>query len=172
MFRIRPTTLVRAQRAVLQQPQAVVACRAASTQAISNPTLINIEKRWEGLPLQEQAELWMSLRDRMKENWKELTVQEKKAAYWIAFGPHGPRALPPPGEGKKVALYTAIGVGASLLLFSGMRLFAGPAPPTMNREWQEAANEKLKEQKSDPFTGIASEGYAGKGQIQSPPASS
>jgi cytochrome c oxidase subunit 4 len=52
---------------------------AASTHAISNPTLANIEKRWEGLPSTEQAELWMTLRDRMKENWTELTVQEKKA---------------------------------------------------------------------------------------------
>lgn len=31
------------------------------------------------MPLQEQAELWMALRDRMKGSWKELTVQEKKA---------------------------------------------------------------------------------------------
>lgn len=173
MYRVRPTTLVRgttlAQRAV-QQPQiASVARRAATTHAISNPTLANIEKRWEGLPLQEQADLWMALRDRMKGSWKELTIQEKKAAYWIAFGPHGPRSLPPPGEGKRVALYTAIGVGASLLLFAGMRLFAGPAPHTMNREWQEAANERLLEQKADPFTGISSEGYKGKSQIQSPP---
>lgn len=90
-------------------------------------------------------------------------------AYWIAFGPHGPRSLPPPGEGKKVALYTAIGVGASLLLFASMRLFAGPAPHTMTREWQEAANERLREQKAEPFTGISSEGYKGKSQIQSPP---
>jgi cytochrome c oxidase subunit 4 len=50
-----------------------------------------------------------------------------------------------------------------------MRSFAGPAPHTMTREWQEQANEYLKEQRSDPFTGIASEGYKGKGQIQSPP---
>ena len=47
--------------------------------AISNPTLANIEKRWEGMPPQEQADLWMQLRDRMKSNWAELTVQEKKA---------------------------------------------------------------------------------------------
>lgn len=52
---------------------------AASTHAISNPTLANIEKRWEGMPQTEQAELWMALRDRMKGNWAELTVQEKKA---------------------------------------------------------------------------------------------
>jgi len=47
--------------------------------AISNPTLANIEKRWEAMPPQEQADLWMALRDRMKVDWKELTTQEKKA---------------------------------------------------------------------------------------------
>ena len=56
--------------------------RAATTHAISNPTLANIEKRWEGMPPQEQAELWMALRDRMRDNWKELTLQEKKAGEW------------------------------------------------------------------------------------------
>ena len=58
--------------------------RAATTHAISNPTLANIEKRWEGMPLPEQAELWMALRDRMKGPWQELTLQEKKAG---ALGP-------------------------------------------------------------------------------------
>jgi cytochrome c oxidase subunit 4 len=47
--------------------------------AISNPTLANIEKRWEGMPPQEQADLWMALRDRMKVDWNEMTLQEKKA---------------------------------------------------------------------------------------------
>ncbi|KUI59913.1 Cytochrome c oxidase polypeptide 5, mitochondrial [Cytospora mali] len=144
------------------------ASTAASTHAISNPTLANIEKRWEGMPLQEQAELWMALRDRMKEDWHDLTIKEKKAAYWVAFGPHGPRALPPPDEGKKVTLYVFAALFASLAIFSTMRLFAKPAPHTMTREWQEAANEYLKEQKSDPFTGLASPNYAGKGQVQSP----
>lgn len=53
--------------------------RAASDHAIANPTLAGIEKRWEGLPPQEQADLWMQLRDRMKTDWHQLTVQEKKA---------------------------------------------------------------------------------------------
>lgn len=47
--------------------------------AISNPTLANIEKRWEAMPPQEQADLWMALRDRMSADWNELTLQEKKA---------------------------------------------------------------------------------------------
>lgn len=65
--------------------------------AVSNPTLANIEKRWETMPPQEQAELWMALRDRMKVDWKQLTAQEKKAGefrlccvVWCCQG----RALP------------------------------------------------------------------------------
>ncbi len=64
--------------------------RAYSTQALSNPTLKNIEKRWEGMPLQEQADLWMALRDRMKGSWSELTLQEKKAGTWCSFFPSAP----------------------------------------------------------------------------------
>lgn len=66
------------------------------------------------------------------------------AAYYIAFGPHGPRALPPPGEQKKVFAYTAAGVLLSFVIFATMRSFAKPAPSTMTKEWQEATNEFLK----------------------------
>lgn len=67
------TALPRAAPAVCQLQQ------ARQAHAISNPTLANIEKRWEDMPPQEQADLWMSLRDRMKVDWKEMTLQEKKA---------------------------------------------------------------------------------------------
>jgi hypothetical protein len=76
MSPILRNAVVRASR---QSATAALGRRAASTHAISNPTLANIEKRWEGMPMQEQAELWMALRDRMKESWTELTLQEKKA---------------------------------------------------------------------------------------------
>jgi hypothetical protein len=67
---------------------APVACQLQQTRqahAISNPTLSNIEKRWEDMPPQEQADLWMSLRDRMKVDWKEMTMQEKKAGAYPRF---------------------------------------------------------------------------------------
>ena len=57
----------------------VRATQTRRAHAISNPTLANIEKRWEAMPPQEQADLWMALRDRMKVDWKEMTLQEKKA---------------------------------------------------------------------------------------------
>ncbi|KAK3111886.1 Cytochrome c oxidase subunit 5B, mitochondrial [Teratosphaeriaceae sp. CCFEE 6253] len=131
--------------AVLQQ------CRAAH--AISNPTLANIEKRWEAMPPQEQADLWMALRDRMKEDWTALTVQEKKAAYWIAFGPHGPRALPPPGENWKIFRLTMYAIGVSGVLFSLVKYFSRGPPRTMTKEYQEATNEYMKENRIEPITG-------------------
>lgn len=51
----------------------------APAHAVSNPMLAGIEKRWEIMPPQEQAELWMALRDRMKNDWHELTLQERRA---------------------------------------------------------------------------------------------
>ncbi|KAL9011544.1 MAG: hypothetical protein Q9173_003618 [Seirophora scorigena] len=143
--------------------------RHAGIHAISNPTLAGIEKRWEEMPPQEQADLWMALRDRMKTNWHEMTLQEKKAAYWIAFGPHGPRALPPPGQNKQVFWYTMLGVGIAAILFAISRQLARPAPKTMNAQYQAMTNEYLKSQKTEPITGVSSEGYKGKGMIQSKP---
>lgn len=64
-------------------------------------------------------------------------------AWWIAFGPHGPRAGSPPGEWTKIWLYTAVGVGASAALFFFIHSFARPPPRTMTKEWQEATNEYL-----------------------------
>ncbi|OAL25968.1 hypothetical protein AYO22_04595 [Fonsecaea multimorphosa] len=162
-----------------------------SAHAISNPTLAGIEKRWESMPPQEQAELWMQLRDRMKVDWNEMTLQEKKAArilgapleerviqagklltdafvaWWIAFGPHGPRAEAAPGEWTKVWLYTAVGLGISLATFMLIHSMARPPPRTMTKEWQEATNEYLKSERSNPMYGISSEGYSGPGFVQS-----
>lgn len=64
---------------VVRQALARTQVRGNATRALSNPMLNNIEKRWESMPLQEQAELWMALRDRMQGSWKELTEQEKRA---------------------------------------------------------------------------------------------
>ena len=72
-------------------------------------------------------------------------------AYWIAFGPHGPRALPPPGETGRVFAYTMAGVAAAGALFAFSRYFARPPPHTMNKEYQEASDEYLKVRSTHPF---------------------
>ncbi|THV76415.1 hypothetical protein D6C99_04615 [Aureobasidium pullulans] len=181
----------------------VRATQTRRAHAISNPTLANIEKRWEAMPPQEQADLWMALRDRMKVDWTEMTLQEKKAvmsdesfklvmpvsdrdvfnwvsktssdtsfraAYWIAFGPHGPRAQTPPGEGKQVFWYTMGGLGVTAVLFFGIRAGARGSPPTMTKEYQEASDAYLKENNVEPITGISAEDYKGGFMVQSKPA--
>lgn len=70
-----------------QQPPMTSQSQSRSAHAISNPTLAGIEKRWEAMPPQEQAELWMQLRDRMKVDWNEMTLHEKKAGTDIPI-PH------------------------------------------------------------------------------------
>ncbi|KAF2855309.1 COX4-domain-containing protein [Plenodomus tracheiphilus IPT5] len=136
---------------------APVACQLQQVRqahAISNPTLANIEKRWEDMPPQEQADLWMGLRDRMKTDWKELTMQEKKAAYFIAFGPHGPRRPPPPDEGRNVFFLSSAVIAGAFAVFAFTRMFASPIRPrTMTKEWQEATEEYLKSQGTEPITG-------------------
>ncbi|KAL8960911.1 MAG: hypothetical protein Q9183_005387 [Haloplaca sp. 2 TL-2023] len=61
------------------------------------------------------------------------------------------------------------GIGVSAVIFMIIRQFAKPAPKTMNAQYQALTNEYLKAQKTEPITGVSSEGYTGKGMIQSKP---
>ncbi|KAI5309205.1 Cytochrome c oxidase subunit 5A, partial [Ascosphaera atra] len=156
----------------LRQPSSRLASTVAPSSAhadvaIAAPSLANIEKRWESMPPQEQADLYMALRDRMKNDWHNLTLKEKQAAYWISFGPHGPRAETPKGEGWKQLYHVSWYLGITLLVFLGIRSFANPPPKTMSKEWQEMTNEYAKKEKINPIHGISSEGYEGKGYVQS-----
>ena len=62
-------------------------------------------------------------------------------AYWIAFGPHGPRAEAPPGESTKIFTYTAISIAVASVIFYATHAMARGPPPTMTKEWQEKTNE-------------------------------
>lgn len=74
-----PIACLYARPAPTQIQSRLSSTAAVSEHAIANPTLAGIEKRWEAMPPQEQAELWMQLRDRMKVDWHDMTLQEKKA---------------------------------------------------------------------------------------------
>jgi hypothetical protein len=77
-------------------------------------------------------------------NTFELRTNVLDTAYWIAFGPHGPRAEAPPGENTKVFTYTLIGVGAGSIIFYLTHVSANPPPSTLTKEWQEKTNEYFK----------------------------
>lgn len=45
----------------------------------SAPALANIEASWKSLPAEEQFEVYQQLEEIQKRDWKELSVDEKKA---------------------------------------------------------------------------------------------
>ncbi|KAI8092578.1 cytochrome c oxidase subunit IV [Halteromyces radiatus] len=155
MFRVALRTQQQATRAVGR--------RNASTVAVQN-----LEGRWKTLSTAEQNTIAKQLEEAQKGDWKALTADEKKASYYIAFGPHGPREpLTGPGHTQKVIAGTLAVLAVSGGLFALIRTGGKETPITVNKEWEAATNEYLKSQNSNPISGISSEGYKGTGYIVS-----
>ncbi|KAJ7229179.1 cytochrome c oxidase subunit IV-domain-containing protein [Mycena pura] len=130
--------------------------------------LSNIEAQWALLSPDEKSSVAEQLEELQKRDWNLLSHDEKKAAYYVAFGPHGRRKpIHEKGEGFKIFLGVVAAVGLSGVLWYAIRHVSPPPPQTMSKEWQEAMNERALEQKMNPLTGIASEGYKGPGFVQS-----
>ena len=124
----------------------------------------------------DQAALQHHLKEVQQCNWTALSMDKKKAAYYVVFGPHGPQTLvSPPREGLKVLLSTLGLVGVVGLIAWGVHAWGGswcavwlvcvdlgfffvvPPPPKMlTGEWQEASNNRTHEQNLDPITGVSS----------------
>jgi len=130
--------------------------------------LSNVEAQWERLTPDEQLVIHRQLEELQKKDWKALSLDEKRAAYYIAFGPHGPRTpIKPAGANVKIMLGIVGSIGLAGVIYGLIRSQAPPPPRTMTREWQEAMNERSLEKKHNPITGISSEGYTGSGHVTS-----
>ncbi|CCU98373.1 unnamed protein product [Malassezia sympodialis ATCC 42132] len=118
--------------------------------------LPNIEGMWPNMAKEEQYSVYKAVEELQRKNWKELSMDEKKAAYFVSYGPYGPRkAVVPQGQTGKVALGVAVGVLLGL----------GGFYSTLTKEYQEQMTARAKETKQNPISGIASEGYKGKGHV-------
>ncbi|KAG6329663.1 hypothetical protein ID866_9427 [Astraeus odoratus] len=154
MQALRLTRPRAALRRLTTAAHAPTAASAAPSSAQSVIPLSNVEAQWEKMTKGDQALVHRQLEELQKKDWKQLSVDEKKAAYYVAFGPHGPRApVSPPGQGFKVFLATTglVGVGAAIYL--AIRASAPPPPKTLTREWEEASNERAREAKLNPISG-------------------
>ncbi|KAL4399879.1 Cytochrome c oxidase subunit 5B, mitochondrial [Malassezia pachydermatis] len=131
-----------------------------------NKVLPNIEAMWPKMAREEQYSVYKLLEEVQRKDWKELTVDEKKGAYFVSYGLHGPRRpTTPPGQSTKVFIGTLFAVALGVTGFYAVRSIAAPAPKSLTKEYQEQMNERAKETKQNPITGIASEGYKGKGHV-------
>ncbi|KAG0284831.1 Cytochrome c oxidase subunit 5A [Linnemannia gamsii] len=155
-------------RAIARPAVRITQRRCASTSATPAVPLQNLEMRWATLSAQEQASVAKHLEQIQAGEWTKMTAEQKKAAYWVAFGPHGARTpLTGPGHALKVAAGTTAVVSAAGALFLWIRSKGGEKPTTMTKEWQEASNEYARANKINPISGVASEGYKGTGFVSS-----
>ncbi|KAF8686818.1 hypothetical protein AX14_003782 [Amanita brunnescens Koide BX004] len=139
---------------------------SSASRAASIIPLSNVEAQWATLSTEEKATVHEQLEVLQKKEWKELSLDEKRAAYYVAFGPHGPRApTSKPGDSLKIFGYTMALVGIAGVLGYAIRGFASSPPRTMTKEWQEATNKRALEMNLNPITGISSEGYKGTGFV-------
>ncbi|KAG6866146.1 hypothetical protein C0991_008099 [Blastosporella zonata] len=128
--------------------------------------LSNVEAQWSKLSAEEKLSVQEQLEEVQKKDWTILSLDEKKAAYYVAFGPHGPRTpVSQPGDALKIFFWTMTLVAVGGGLFATARAFAPPPPKTITKEWEEASNVRALEMKLNPITGISSEGYSGKGYV-------
>ncbi|WFD33369.1 Cytochrome c oxidase subunit 5B, mitochondrial [Malassezia cuniculi] len=126
--------------------------------------LPNIESHWTKISKEEQYAVYKALEEVQRKDWNELTLDEKKGAYFVAYGPYGPRKpVVPKGQTVRVVLGTALFVGLGIGIFAFVRSLAAPAPKTLSPDYREQMTERAKENKQNPITGMASEGYKGKG---------
>ncbi|KAI7855543.1 cytochrome c oxidase subunit IV [Circinella umbellata] len=127
-------------------------------------SLQNIETRWKTMAPAERSALTKQLEEAQLGDWKALSVEEKRAAYYVAFGSHGAREpVTKPGHVPKLIASVLGIVAISSAMMYVARAKGQESPHTMEPEWREKTNEYLREQKSNPISGISSEGYKGKG---------
>ncbi|KAI7851831.1 cytochrome c oxidase subunit IV [Circinella umbellata] len=141
-------------------------CQQQQYRKASSIALTDLKSRWESMSTTEQNSIAKELEEAQRGDWKALSTENKQAAYYIAFGPHGPRQpILQPGDNTKVFGGVVAVVTISSALFYVIRQNGEEKPLTTTKEWEEATNEYLREQKSNPITGISSEGYKGKGYV-------
>ncbi|KAF9179559.1 Cytochrome c oxidase subunit 5A, partial [Haplosporangium sp. Z 767] len=97
-------------------------CASTTATTTSEIPLANLELRWKTLSATEQGSLAKHLEQIQAGDWTKMTLEQKKAAYWVAFGPHGARTpLTGPNHGLKVFVGTTAVVGAGGALFLWIR---------------------------------------------------
>ncbi|CED84485.1 Cytochrome c oxidase, subunit IV/COX5b [Phaffia rhodozyma] len=132
------------------------------------PDLWSIEYLWDKIDQDTKDRITAHLMERSQGDWKDLSMVEKKALWYINYGPWGKRAPQlAHGEGWDIILYISGGFITAIGLWVGLRMIAPPPPKTMDIEWQRKSNEYLRSLNANPISGISSENYGKTGLIQS-----
>ena len=107
----------------------------------------------------------LALREKEKGDWKNLSLDDKKALYRASFRQTFSEFQAPTGEWKAVIGMILIGISVTGLAFVWIKHFVlPPLPETITAEWQEKQLEYMVKQRQGAVEGIASKWDYEKGQ--------
>ncbi|KAI8900306.1 cytochrome c oxidase subunit IV family [Globomyces pollinis-pini] len=121
-----------------------------------NSTTVNalteLESRWVKLPDAEQGAIADHLAELQKGDWKKMTLEQKRAAYYIAYGTYGARAPTDPTLKWRVAGWTLGLTGIAYVLWI---IFEKNKPRAISEtpEWAAAEAQLAIERKQNPHRG-------------------
>ncbi|KAG0360621.1 Cytochrome c oxidase subunit 5A [Podila minutissima] len=161
---VRPAIRITQRRCASTSSRVTPSTTPSSVAAAEDIPLANLSLRWKTLTSQQKETVTKQLEQVQMGDWKAMTLEQKKAAYWVAFGPHGARTpLTGPNHAIKVVGGTLAVLAVSTALYQWIRTKGGEDPITKTKAWQEATEEYARENKINPITGFTSEGYKGPG---------
>ncbi|KAJ8330646.1 Cytochrome c oxidase subunit 5B, mitochondrial [Batrachochytrium dendrobatidis] len=120
--------------------------------SLTPSALSHIEARWVKLPEAEQGAIADQLAELQKGDWKALTLEQKRAAYFIAYGPYGARTPADPVLRIKVASWVVFFLATAGTLLATWESVKNK-PKTFSKEWKEAEDALAIERKMNPFSG-------------------
>ncbi|KAJ3222701.1 AP-3 complex subunit sigma-2 [Clydaea vesicula] len=112
-----------------------------------------IETRWTKMPECEQGAVADFLAEKQAGDWKLMTLEEKRAAYFIAFGNYGSRTPPNPAYKYRVMSWVAGIFGLSVVCWQLWIAKMNPKKKTMSAEWEAVRIANAAEGRHNPFTG-------------------
>jgi cytochrome c oxidase subunit 4 len=127
----------------------------------STKAIEGLETRWAKLPEAEQAAVAEKVYAKESGDWKAMSLAEKRASYFIAYGPYGARTPRDPAHGKRVFLWvaslTALSVGIWKYYYASciycLLTIVKPKIPSDSTEWQQETDRRAIEGKMNPFQG-------------------
>ncbi|KAI8808249.1 cytochrome c oxidase subunit IV-domain-containing protein [Cladochytrium replicatum] len=143
-------------RSALFRPAVLGTARHYSAPAVSSVALQDIETRWTKLPEAEQGAIADLLAEAEKGDWKKMTLEQKRAAYFIAYGAYGPRQETDPNFKWRVGGWVTFFLTLTGTIWG---VWQGYRPKTISDtpEWREATKQKAIERKQNPFQGAYAE---------------
>lgn len=99
----------------------------------------------------------LALRQKAKDSWKSLSLEEKKTLYRADYCRTFAELEAPTGESRSIlaGVLWALAVTGWFLIFIKLYVYP-PRPRTNNKEWQEATVEKFVKQRQGHIQGVAS----------------